>query len=276
MTPTLRMKTISPRAAAELAERRDVSGLAEYRSQAVRALDQTRAARSTGDIAKVADEAVKQIETGLTGMPEAGPEGTIVARVVASADSQSKAPAIPLSGLLARLKVNHEIVAENDTNAFGVVDFEIPKAAEGSYEIEVLAPDCSVLVCQSGKFDGRRRNPVHRIETPRSGIIKSQIERSKPIEEGILQARERAKLVREVANKALAEQEKVLVKYLEDLDAELQCESKAAAEEKPRLNAEAAAVEQRTEIEPEPTTQEPEQDTTKPKRRRSGSEPKSK
>jgi hypothetical protein len=196
----------------------DLAGVAELRQQALLALEQTREARRTGEIEKAATETLNEIETSLAGLPEAGPPGVVTARVVASGDSKVNLPAIPLAGLTARLKVGDKVVQEEETNAFGLVDLELPKDAEGSYEIEVLGPSCNVLVCQRGRWNPNQPAPAHRIELARSAELKPQLERSAAIEEGIKQARSRAELASAVVAKALEAQEKRLVEYLGELD----------------------------------------------------------
>jgi hypothetical protein len=225
MRPTLRLQSIPSRAvAAEATQQRDVSGLVAQREQAARALEQTYEARTSGEIERAGDAVVKALEEGLSGSPEPGPAGVVIARVVAAADSRAKRPAVPLSGLVTRLKVKSEVVREESTNAFGIVDLELPKATEGTYELEVLGPDCTVLACQQGRWGPKQPSPVHRIELGRTDQLQPQLERARPLEDSINKARERADLAREVATKALAAQETRLVEYLAEIDAALACQ----------------------------------------------------
>jgi hypothetical protein len=239
MRPTLRLESVPFRAvAAEAAQQRDVSGLVAQREQAARALEQTHQARTSGEIERAGDAVVEALEEGLSGSPEPGPAGVVIARVVAAADSKEKRPAVPLSGLVTRLKVKSEVVREESTNAFGIIDLELPKATEGTYELEVLGPDCTVLVCQPGRWGPQQPSPVHRIELGRTDQLQPHLERARPLEDSIIKARERAELAREVATKALAAQETRLVEYLAEIDAALQQPSRVETPRQPLGEAE--------------------------------------
>lgn len=289
--PLLRLPSVpSPAIAAEATQQRDVSGLVAQREQALRALEQTYAARQSGEIERAGDAVVKALEEGLSGPPEPGPPRVVIARVVAAADSRAKLPAVPLSGLLTRLKVKNEVVGEEATNAFGIVDLALPEGSTSSYEIEVLGPDCSVLACQPGRWGPKQPSPVHRIELGRTDQLKPQLERARPFEDGIKRARERAELAREVAAKALAAQETRLVKYLAEIDAALACQPapRTEAAEQPRQEAGTQPLQEVTSLvetaraetaQPAPTTvageavpsESPAAETSRPRRRRSGS-----
>ena len=225
MKPTPRLLSTRSRAEAGDAEnKRDVSGLAEQRQQALRALEQTREARQSGEIEKGAARLVEQLENGLTSEPRPGPPTVVAARVVASGDSKSGQPAVPLAGLIARLKVNNEIVAERETSRFGLVNLERPKQEEGSYELEVLGPNCNVIACQKGRWGPNQSPAGHRIELARSEELKPQLERAAKLEEAIKKARERAEIARDVVIKALDAQEQKLIEYLSEIDEELKGE----------------------------------------------------
>src|SRR5262245_31899467 len=127
MRPTLRLQSISSTAiVAEDSQLRDVSWMVTQREQAARALQQTRQARTSGEIVRTGSAVVKALEEELSGSPEPGPEGIVIARVVAVADFKAKRPAVPLSGLATRLKVKNEVVCEESTNVFGIVNLELP------------------------------------------------------------------------------------------------------------------------------------------------------
>ena len=225
MKPKLRLQSTKSRPGAAITDnKRDVSGLTEQRQQAVRALEETREARQTGEIEKAAAKVVDQLEQGLTGTPEPGSSGVVTARVVASGDSKERQPAVPLAGLTARLKVNEKVVEEKETNPFGLVTLELPKEEAGSYELEILGPSCNVIACQQGRW-GPKQSPVgHRIEVGRSEELKPQLERAAMFEEAIKKARERANIARDVVIKALDAQERKLIEYLAEIDDELKCE----------------------------------------------------
>jgi hypothetical protein len=233
MKPTFRVQPISSPVTADTdGDTRDVSGLIRQRNEAIRALEQTREARKTGEIEKAAATVVDQLEKGLTGEPEIGPPGVVTARVVASGDSKARQPAVPLAGLIARLKVGEEIIEEKETNQFGLVSLELPKSEKGSYELEVLGPNCNVIACQKGRW-GPKRSPVaHRIELGRSEQLKPQLERAARLEEAIKKARERADIARGVVIKALDAQERKLIEYLSEIDEELKCNRPTETEHK--------------------------------------------
>lgn len=199
----------------------DVSGLVAQREQAVRALQQTREARKSGELERIGESAVKELESSIAGVPDTAEAGFAIARVVASGDAKAGLPAVPLSGLTTRLKIKEKVEAEDVTNAFGLVTLPLPKETEGSYELEVLAPDCTLLACQPARWTPKRPAAPHLFELARTENLKPHVERAQPLEEGIRQARARATLARDVMVKALEAQETRLVEYLAEIDAAL-------------------------------------------------------
>jgi hypothetical protein len=182
-----------------------------------RALDQTRDALRSGDIAKAGAKAAAAIESSLAGKPEPVGAEVITARVVAVGDAKKGIPSIPLEGLTVRLKVEDKVIEESATDRLGLVSLPIGRHADAAYEMEVLGPDCGVVACQSGRA-GAKSPAAHLIELPRTAGLKPQIERAKPLEDVIRKARERAAIAEEVVRKALTAQEKRLVEYLDGLD----------------------------------------------------------
>jgi hypothetical protein len=217
----------------------DVPGLVMQREQAARALDQTRQARRSGEIEQAGPRTAQELEQAVAGPPDPGPPGFVTARVVASPDARSKRPAVPLSGLTVRLTIGRRVptkpkekerppaegdegaLAEGTTNAFGLVALELPKPNQGAYALEVLGPDYTLLTSEAGRWSAKQPSPIHLVELARAASLKPHLERARPLEEGIIEARARADMAREVAAKALEVQEKRLVEYLGEIDAAL-------------------------------------------------------
>lgn len=221
MKPTRRLQP-APVTAPD--ETHDLSGLIEQRAQALRALEQTRAAQKTEEIARAGESAVRELETAVAGRPEPGPPGWITARVVATGQSERGVPPIPLADLPVRLKVAGEVVREGGTDRLGMVGLELPKERFEAYELEVVGPDCQVIACQAGRWSENEPASTHLFEVPRTEALAPQLERARPFELGIRKARERAALAREVVTKALAAQETRLQEYLAEIEAALACE----------------------------------------------------
>ena len=220
----------------------DIAGLVERRKQTVRALEQTKEVIQSGRLARSGETMAADLEAALAGKPEAGAPGTIRVRVAAAPVAKEKLPAVPLAELQVRLKIKEQIVREEPTNAVGLVELEVPaEFSKSDYEIEVFAPDCTVVACQHGRLTGKQTGPVHLIELPRKENLKPQIERAKPIEDGLKAARERAALVRTVAVKALKEQETRLVEYLAEIDQEI-ASTHAVCPSVPQIPVEVKAV----------------------------------
>ena len=188
------------------------------REAARRALEETREALRSGEIAKAGQNAAREFERSLAAKPERGDLGEIVVRAVAIGDQRKGVPAIPLEGVPTRLKVDGKIIAEASTNAIGLVSLPLGELTEVSYEIEVLGADCGVLACQTGRATRKLGADSHLIELPRTEALKPYLERAQPLEDAIRSARDRAAIGEEVMTKALVVQEKRLVEYLEALD----------------------------------------------------------
>jgi hypothetical protein len=210
--------------------RRDLAGLAAERERAVRALEETRRALVSGEIARAAEAALEQVEASLTGRPEESP-GVVTARVVAIGDR--KARPIPLGGVGVRLKVNNRVVSEARTNEVGLATIELGRKNGAKYELEALAPDCTVLACQPGVWDPDKPGGTHLFELPRTKNLRAPLERARPFDEGLRKAHERAQLARDVAVKALEAQERHLEKYVATIDAELAGAGKRRGTQRP-------------------------------------------
>jgi hypothetical protein len=228
----------------------DITSLLAQRERVVAALEQTRAARKSGVIVQTAATTLKQLEMVVVGQPESTDAGIVLARVVAAGDADTRLSAVPLAGLTVRLRIKENVVVEETTNALGLAllqlpkneagctaaravsaifslaDTQSPKDEAGTYKVEVLAPDCTILACQAGRWQPRQPAPVHLVELARTENLKPHIERASPLQKGIRQARERASLAREVVAAALKAQETRLIEYLAEIDAALACEPK--------------------------------------------------
>ena len=252
MKPTLRLQSIKLQAETIIPNiTRDVSGLTEQRQRTVRALEETREARRTGEIEQAVLKVVEQIEQGLTGIPEPGPSGVVTARVVASGNAKTEQPAVPLAGLIVQLKVKEAVVEQKETNQFGLVTFEPLKAEEGSYQIEVLGPRGSVIAHQQGRWGPKQAPMSHLMEVARSEELKPQLERAAIFEEVIKQAHARADIAQDVTVKALDAQEQKLIEYLAEIDDELKCEHPTELEGTQVSNQQAEPRSQ-TQQQPEP------------------------
>src|SRR5688500_15069976 len=111
MKPVLKLASPSvrePRAEALAAAAKH--GLTENRKQALRALEETREAIQSGQLLRSGEAAAKELENALTGKPEAGEPGVIMARVVASSVAKEKLPPVPLAGLQVQLRIKEEIL----------------------------------------------------------------------------------------------------------------------------------------------------------------------
>ena len=135
MRPTARMRSHAP-----LKQRKDdadatnhalgpdMTFVAERRRQAVRALEQTRKEAGEGSVKKALNEGLLEAERSVSGKP-AGEPGMIIARIVGLPGKRE--PAVPLRGLLLRLKVREKIVAEAETDLFGIGIIATPKDFAG-------------------------------------------------------------------------------------------------------------------------------------------------
>jgi hypothetical protein len=216
------MSTERPRAKPFIAERAQDKPppgepLAGERAAAKRALDETREALQSGEIVQAAENAVRNLETAIAGKPEAGDPGEVVARVVAVGDRRSGVPAVPLEGLRARLKVDGKVIAEGITGKLGLVSFPLGDLRDVSYEVEVLGTDCAPTA--PGRSTRGSGGDSILIEVPRTEALKPHLERARPLEDGIRDARDRAALGAKVITDALVAQEKQLVEYLAELGA---------------------------------------------------------
>jgi hypothetical protein len=194
-----------------------VCDLAAEREAARVALERTEEELKSGDLARAGAEAVGALEESVAGKPEAADPGAVIARVVAVGDRKEGLPAVPLEGLKARLRIGERTVAEATTDRVGLVALPIGEE-KGSYELEVLGPDCVVMACQPGRLTGDTP-PPHLVELPRTEALKPPIERAAPFEAAILKARDRAAIAERVMTKALLEQARALSKYIAEIDA---------------------------------------------------------
>jgi len=221
MKPALLLKSATGEPAARPAEPRDLSGLIARREQAARALAQTRDARKSQAIQRAADAAAGALAHALTGLPPPATKSQLRARVVAAADSKAGLPVVPLADLQVRLNIDDKISGKATSDILGQVEFDLPAPEKGKYELEVIAPDGTVLTSQRGTWTSKQPAPVHRLEAPRSAQLQPHLERARHLEQGLLEVRRRADLAGAVAAKALHAQQELLTAYLAEVDSRL-------------------------------------------------------
>jgi hypothetical protein len=221
------------------------------RDAARRALDETQEALRSGTIADAAVKAAAAFEAALIDTPQKGDAGEVVARVIATGDRREDLPAVPLEGITIRLKVGDREVAEAASDRVGLVTLSLGDITDTRYEIEVLDADCSVLLCKHGRVDGAGSTAPHLLELPRTGALKPHLERAQPFEKAIRDARDRAKLGKEVVTKALKAQEKALREYLAEKPGERP--TKDAPREQPVKDAPRPPAERDRNQSPKPT-----------------------
>jgi hypothetical protein len=215
--------------------RPQAAALTAEREAARRALEETREAIQSNEIARAATASVRAMETGLAGKPEAGDADEVIVRVVAVGDFRKGVPAVPLEGISVRLKVGDQVVADSITDRLGLASLPLGRRGDATYEVEVLGADCAALVCQPGRADGKTPPAPHLIELPRNEALKPQLERAQPIEDAIRAARDRAALAEAVVKKGLVAQEKRLVEHVAELDAAIAGTPSGPAEEAPTV-----------------------------------------
>lgn len=205
--------------AAFAASTRDVADLVERRTEALTAAEEVAAALRDGDLAATAERTADEMEILVVGRPEQGPLGMLVARVVVTTDAKRGLPRAPIQGMIVRLTDGGREFEERKSNAVGLVRFELPKKAEGSYELEVLGPDRQVIERKSGAWTDARPSPVHYFELPRIDALQAFVERARPFETAILEARKTAVDLRARTEQLLKERQLRLAEYVADLDA---------------------------------------------------------
>jgi hypothetical protein len=225
MKPTLHMRRAGATAIPAAAPRPEqpsapaapslIEDLVARKGKYVEALKQTRELRDSGRIAKAVAERLARLSGSATERPEAGPEGTLVARVVGIAGDKQR---LPLPGLDVQLKFGQEIVSEDKTDFTGLVVLALPKEQrEGKYEIDIIGSDCQVCSCARGALRAGDR-PTHLIEVEPKEGLKPAFQRGEVWLHAGKAATERADQLTRAVEKALAAQERELEKGIRELD----------------------------------------------------------
>ena len=183
-----------PATAPDLDDRKVLAGLIARRNRAVKTLEETRQALSSGTITKAVTERVRELTQAFAKPPQTV-KGTLVVRVLGVTKHAGKAVRVPLAGLTVLAKLDGKVQAEVETNSAGIALIDLrrsfskngkskdetdsgstsgngdDKAGDDNSEkdadqkaravvVEVLAPDGSVVAVKKLKLETETPAPV--------------------------------------------------------------------------------------------------------------------
>lgn len=232
MRPNEKHRLTTPPVAEEVAEdiptrvaqqTSTVAGLIQHRENIQRALKETAEARTSGRILEGIEKEYSTLIDLSAGYPPAGPVGTVTVRVVGLFKQKGRSPA-PLEGVLLRLLVNDQQVAEEKTDITGVAVLDLPERKAVAYEVEVLDGKCKRLLCDHGR-PATDRGAVHRFEVKETDSLAGSFTQAEKWAAAANAARKKADELRGIVTKALDAQEEQLKARLAELkDVLAQCE----------------------------------------------------
>ncbi len=208
-------------AGARIAAEPRADPVATRRSGLVRALEETVAERRSQTIASRVQERLEQPSQALAGEPQASP-GSLVARWVGYDESEDCQPLgrLPLAGLLVRFALGDQVGASQTTGPAGLVRFEVPEGARGSYLLEVTSASGAVIASAEGELEPEV-GAAQLVEVGRSRELEPAFARGRNLMLAASRAETQSAQIGAKVERALARQEDLLRQEIASLDAML-------------------------------------------------------